>query len=214
MQGTTHHTLLTFDPIILAYGEIVGIPFTDHCALFIQRRRVDGVCFYYMYYFDTHSGAMLVAMWACAHAYHDICCIVWLPFRWPCARPTQFSFRVRRHWDPGHTCKSPLFCVRLIKVLSISRLLLVLGLTVKYFCTYVNVNKHSNMFLPIRIFNRFYYICEELAYFGIWINFSQQNMADIKLELVSPTSSNRFFSGTVYCHISAFRLQPELLLPR
>ena len=50
--------------LILAYGEIVGIPFTDNSELFIQRPEVDGVCCYYMYYFETlqHSGAMLVVM--------------------------------------------------------------------------------------------------------------------------------------------------------
>ena len=61
MHGATYHTLLTFDPII------PGIPFTDHCELFIQRSEcMDDVCCYYMHYFETllhmHSGALLVVM--------------------------------------------------------------------------------------------------------------------------------------------------------
>ena len=60
---------------------MVGIPLPHD--LFIQRPGVDGVCCYYMCYFETlwHSGAMLVVMCDCAHAYHEICCVVWLPFR-------------------------------------------------------------------------------------------------------------------------------------
>ena len=63
--------------LILAYGEIVGIPFTDHCELFIQSQEwIVCAVIYYLYYFETllhtHSGAMLAVMWACAHAYHDI----------------------------------------------------------------------------------------------------------------------------------------------
>ena len=58
---TTHCSHLI---LILAYGEIVGIPFTDYCELFIQRPGVDGVCCYYMHYFEAllPSGPMLVVM--------------------------------------------------------------------------------------------------------------------------------------------------------
>ena len=61
MHGACHAPHTTH---ILAYGEIVSIPFTDHCELFIQRPRVDGVCCYYMRYFETllHGGAMPVVV--------------------------------------------------------------------------------------------------------------------------------------------------------
>ena len=41
---------------------MVVIPLTQYCDLLIQRLRVDGVCYYYMCYFETlwHDGAMLV----------------------------------------------------------------------------------------------------------------------------------------------------------
>ena len=37
MHGATHHTLLTFDPKPGLWRDSIGIPFTDHCELFIQR---------------------------------------------------------------------------------------------------------------------------------------------------------------------------------
>ena len=48
LHDATHHTRFTFDPNGMEYplSLLVGIPFTDHCELFIQRPGVDGMCSY------------------------------------------------------------------------------------------------------------------------------------------------------------------------
>ena len=58
-----HSTLLTFDPNPDLYM-MVSIQLAYYCGLLIRSPRMDGVCCYYMQYFETlrQSGGMLVVM--------------------------------------------------------------------------------------------------------------------------------------------------------
>ena len=134
---------------------MVGIPLAYYCDLLFQRPRQDGVCCHYMCCYETlwHSSAMLVVMWTCAHAYHEICCIVWLPFRWPCTWPSWFSSGIWRHWDPGHTCKLLWFkwvCLVSLSPSTPEDCISVRGQMFEW-SVYSNVSQHSNTFCLFRI---------------------------------------------------------------
>ena len=134
---TTHCSHLIH---ILGYGEILDIPFTDHCERSSEGQEWIVYAVIACIIFKHYCTCTLVPCWWWCEPVHmpimtSICCIVWLPFRWPCAWPTLFSFGIRRHCNPDYTCKSPLFCVGALSLIKVLRLLLVLGLTVKYLYT-------------------------------------------------------------------------------
>ena len=138
MHGATHHTLLTFDPYPGLWRD-TGYSIHRLLWAFIQEWMVCSVvtCIIFKHYCTC---TVVPCWWWCEPVHMpimtSICCIVWLSFRWPCAWPTRFNFGIRRHCNPGHTCKSPLFCVGALSLIKVFRLLLVLGLTVKYLYTW------------------------------------------------------------------------------